>query len=131
MHDRNTNRKTAQAMLRATQRLGLGGSLLLLTGCSWQWVRHSHDAVALQPALASCTIEAEQRFPVRNEVAQKTVYADQYERCRKTADCDGKKYARVSRPHTESYSMDVNADSRRDQMDGCMMRKGWRSELKW
>lgn len=111
--------------------LGVAGSMLLLTGCSWQWVRHSHDAVALQPALASCTVESEQRFPVRNEVAQKTVYSEQSERCSKSEDCDGKKYKTVTRPRTESYALDVNAESRRNQMQACMAKKGWRSELKW
>ncbi|WP_233268257.1 hypothetical protein [Pantoea sp. BAV 3049] len=104
---------------------------LILCGCSSQWVASRPGAEALSSARPACETQSEKKFPVKNEVAQRTVYSQKYETCKKNEECDGKKYKTTERPETESYVMDVNKDSRRNEFYGCMSVKGWEYETKW
>ncbi|TQI80948.1 hypothetical protein FHU10_4154 [Serratia fonticola] len=104
---------------------------MMLAGCSSQWVRDRADAEDFSLAKYGCEAQAESKFPVKNEVAQRTVYTDYYESCKKDENCDGDKYKTVKKPAIESYIMDVNKDSRRGLFNQCMNQKGWKSETTW
>lgn len=103
----------------------------ILSGCFSQWVRNSANAEEFSLAKNSCEEQAESKFPVKNEVAQKTRSTQYKEDCKKDEDCNGKKYRTVRESEIESYVMDVNEDSRRHLLYQCMSRKGWKSETKW
>lgn len=104
---------------------------LLVNGCSSQWVKHRADAQNFADASASCSRQAKQEFPVKNEVAQRTQYTTRYEKCSDTQACNGKKYRSVDRPEIDSYVMDVNHDSREDAYEQCMLDAGWQNETTW
>lgn len=104
---------------------------LMLCGCSSQWVTNRSGAEAFTSARTACEIQSDKKFPVKNEVAQRTVYSQKYEACRKDEECNGKKYKKTERPETESYVMDVNKESRRNAFYSCMSVKGWEYETQW
>ncbi|AJZ90544.1 hypothetical protein RI049_05580 [Cedecea neteri] len=104
---------------------------VLLSGCASQWVKTRGNAEEYTTARASCETQAEQKYPVRNEVAQRTKYTTYYETCGKKEDCGGEKTKAVKRPEIESYVMDVNHDSRDSLFYQCMELKGWESKLQW
>ncbi len=111
--------------------LGLLLCILLVSGCSSQWVKNRADADDFASANARCENQSQQAFPVKNEVAQRTKYNTHYEKCTKTQDCDGKKYRTVERPEIESYVMDVNDGSREALYIQCMGTAGWQNKMKW
>ncbi|HEY3984851.1 hypothetical protein [Cedecea sp.] len=104
---------------------------LLLSGCTSQWVKTRSNAQEYTSARAACETQAQQAFPVRNEVAQRTKYTTYYEACTKKDDCDGEKTRAVKKPEIESYVMDVNSESRDRLFNQCMELKGWESKIKW
>ena len=104
---------------------------LLLSGCASQWVKTRSNAQEYTSARAACETQAQQTFPVRNEVAQRTKYTTYYEACTKKDDCDGEKTRAVKKPEIESYVMDVNSESRERLFTQCMAQKGWESKLLW
>ncbi|AHF79255.1 Lipoprotein (plasmid) [Sodalis praecaptivus] len=106
-------------------------SLFQLSGCTSQWIMNRPTAEDFSSARYACEAQSESKFPVKNEVAQRTVYSQHYEKCKKKEDCDGKKYTTIERPETESYVMDVNKDSRNSEFYRCMRQKGWEKEIKW
>ncbi|AXF77062.1 hypothetical protein LU631_21270 [Erwinia tracheiphila] len=103
----------------------------LLCGCSSHWIKNRATAEDFLTAKTFCEAQAENKFPVKNEVAQKTIYSKKYEKCKKNDDCEGKKYKTTERPETQSYVMDVNDDSRRRSFYQCMSIKGWEKETKF
>lgn len=105
--------------------------LVMLSGCSGQWVKSKTTAEDFSTANIFCEIQSEKKFPVKNEVAQRTSYSNKYEKCQKFDDCDGKKYKTIERPVTESYVIDVNKDSRKGNFLQCMNTKGWKKETKF
>ncbi|TCV96702.1 hypothetical protein [Biostraticola tofi] len=104
---------------------------LLLCGCASQWVKNRATAEDFSSANAACTDISENKYPVKNKVAQRTNYVKTAERCKKGEDCGGKKYQTTERPETQSYVMDVNSDSRYDEFYRCMTGKGWQQEMRW
>ncbi|MFT8212121.1 MAG: hypothetical protein ACMZI0_18930 [Symbiopectobacterium sp.] len=87
-------------------------TVLLLSGCTtqWvtQWVKNSANAEDFTISKAACEVLSEEKFPVKNE-----------------------KYISGKRLETQSYVMDVNADSRQALFKQCMKLRGWTSETKW
>lgn len=85
------------------------------------------DAEDLETAKAACSEQAEDKFPVKNEVAQRTVYNTHYEVCR---DCkkgsDKPDYEFVNKPEIQSYALDVNLKSRQYFFHQCMIKRGWK-----
>lgn len=106
-------------------------AVFLLCGCSTQWIMTRSTAEAFSSAKYTCEAQSENKFPVKNEVAQRTKYSNHYEKCKNKKDCDGKDYTLTERPETESYVMDVNEGSRRQAFLSCMTQKGWESKIKW
>lgn len=105
---------------------------LSLGGCAGGWVPTRGNVEDLTTVQAACNSQAERKFPVKNEVAQKTEYTEHEERARA---CLGKtedecKVIKVFRePKTVSYAMDVNKESRDNEFYGCMSAGGW--SWKW
>lgn len=81
---------------------------------------------------AGCRAQAGEHWPVRNEVATRTVYEDQRVPCRIDEVCaiDGK-YNLVPMPKLESYIVDVNASDRSSEFGDCMAGAGWQQQLIW
>lgn len=104
---------------------------LLLFGCTTQWVKNSANADDFTVSKGACEVLSEQKFPVKNEVAQKTQYTPYYLPCGKRDDCKNEKYILRQQSETQSYVMDVNSGSRQDLFKQCMKLSGWTSETKW
>lgn len=104
---------------------------LLLSDCTTQWVRNSANADDFTISKGACETLSEEKFPVKNEVAQRTQYKSYYLPCGKRDDCKNEKYISGQRPETESYVMDVNSSSRQTLFNQCMKLRGWTSETKW
>lgn len=102
----------------------------VLSGCSTQWVKNRFNAEDFSFAKEICEEKAGNKFPVKNEVAQRTKYTRFYETCLKNEICDGNKYKTVRQPEIESYVMDVNKDSRDNFFYQCMSQLGWKAETK-
>lgn len=105
--------------------------VVVLTGCTTQWVKIRTTSEDLVTAKKNCDIQAEKKFPVKNEIAQKTTYDTQYENCEKKEDCGGEKYRTIRLPQVESYVMDVNEESRRNEFTHCMNSRGWEEQTHW
>ncbi|HGJ5854683.1 MAG TPA: hypothetical protein ACHBZ9_10520 [Arsenophonus nasoniae] len=97
----------------------------LISGCASQWVRNSLNAEDFSVAEIFCREQSENKFPVKNEVAQRT-NVKRHETWQKN-----EKYQTVLIPEIDSYIIDVNKDSRRQFFYDCMSQKGWESEIKW
>ncbi|MBG6242689.1 MAG: hypothetical protein EKE20_12945 [Candidatus Symbiopectobacterium sp. Dall1.0] len=104
---------------------------LLLSGCTTQWVKSSANAEDFTISKGACETLSEEKFPVKNEVAQRTQYTSYYLPCGKKDDCKNEKYISGQRPETQSYVMDVNSGSRQALFNQCMKLRGWTSETKW
>ena len=100
-------------------------SLFTLCGCAGKWVSNGLSSESFGSADHTCTLESRKMYPVRNEVAQRTRFEQQVEKCKKKEDCDGKNYKVTEVPGIESYAMDVNEDSRKDHYKACMQENGW------
>ncbi|PAV01088.1 hypothetical protein CBG25_18730 [Arsenophonus sp. ENCA] len=97
----------------------------LISGCSSQWVRINLNAEDFSLAKSFCEKQSENKFPVKNEVAQRT-HVKHHEIWQKK-----EKYQTVLIPEIDSYVIDVNKHSRRQFFYHCMNQKGWKSETKW
>lgn len=117
---------------RAMGMMGVIGIALASSGCTMEWVRMDAGARPFGPAHSSCRAQADDRWPVRNEVATRTVYEDRKVPCRLDEVCaiDGK-YNMVPMPKEESYIVDVNASDRSSEFGACMAGAGWQQQLIW
>ncbi|KAF1017312.1 MAG: hypothetical protein GAK31_00575 [Stenotrophomonas maltophilia] len=108
------------------------GVVLVSSGCAMEWVRMDREAPAFGPTHTGCRAKAGEHWPVRNEVATRTVYEDQRVPCRLDETCtiDGK-YNMVPMPKLESYIVDVNASDRSSEYSDCMAGAGWQQQLIW
>lgn len=90
---------------RAMGMMGVIGIMLASSGCTMEWVKMDAGARSFGPAHASCRARADDHWPVRNEVATRTVYEDRKVPCRLDEVCaiDGK-YNMVPMPKEESTS---------------------------
>lgn len=98
---------------------------LLLLGCTSKWEPIGVPEWTYQEADSQCEFDSFKQFPVRNEVAQKTVYKKITKKCKKSDECGKAETYEDQVPATESYILDVNEDSRTREYGQCMKRKGW------
>jgi len=117
---------------RAMVFLGVISVVLASSGCAMEWVRMDAAAPPFGATHAGCRAQAGEHWPVRNEVATRTVYEDQRVPCRLDEVCaiDGK-YNMVPMPKEESYIVDVNASDRSSEFNACMAGAGWQQQLIW
>lgn len=115
---------------RAMVFLGVISVVLASSGCAMEWVRMDAAAPPFGATHAGCRAQAGEHWPVRNEVATRTVYEDQRVPCRLDEVCaiDGK-YNMVPMPKEESYIVDVNASDRSSEFNACMAGAGWQQQL--
>ena len=67
-------------------------SVLLLSGCSSVWVEvPGGSEYTRAEANAFCEPESHKLYPVKNEVAQRSVMRDVEKRCKKDDDCGNRK----------------------------------------
>jgi hypothetical protein len=101
---------------RAMVFLGVISVVLASSGCAMEWVRMDAAAPPFGATHAGCRAQAGEHWPVRNEVATRTVYEDQRVPCRLDEVCaiDGK-YNMVPMPKEESY----------------IAGAGWQQQLIW
>lgn len=99
---------------------------MLLSGCAHEWTRPGATPTQRDQALESCTVQAEQKFPVRNELAVHTGYAMEYGFCNEMMmACFPGDTVRILVPQSDSRVVDVNERSREQTVDRCMRRDGW------
>lgn len=102
------------------------GASLLMAGCAHQWTRPGATPQMRQQELEACTVQAEQKFPVRNEMAIYSGYTMEYGFCNEMMmACFSGDPIRILVPQTESRVVDVNEKSREHTINQCMSRKGW------
>ncbi|EFH7844033.1 hypothetical protein GJ336_21860 [Escherichia coli] len=99
----------------------------ILSGCTTEWQRTRYDAQDLSTAQYECETLAENKYPVKNRVAERTVYETHVEKCRRNKHCK-QKYD--SSPTVQSYVIDVNEHTRYEWMELCMQQRGWISKVK-
>ncbi|MEG0193806.1 MAG: hypothetical protein RR831_03955 [Stenotrophomonas sp.] len=128
----STKDRSISMITRAMGMMGVIGIVLASSGCTMEWVRMDAAARPFGPAHSSCRAQADDHWPVRNEVATRTVYEDRKVPCRLDEVCaiDGK-YNMVPMPKEESYIVDVNASDRSSEFNACMAGAGWQQQLIW
>lgn len=98
----------------------------LVTGCAHQWTRPGATPAMRQQELEACGVQAEQKFPVRNEMAIYSGYTMEYGFCNEMMmACFPGDPIRILVPQTESRVVDVNEQSRERMVEQCMRKKGW------
>ena len=100
--------------------------LVALSGCAHQWTRPGATPQQRYQALASCSEQAEQKFPVRNELAVYGGYTVAYGFCNEMMmACFPGDPVRFMVPQISSQVVDINERSRAQALDQCMRRDGW------
>ncbi|CAM3258966.1 hypothetical protein XNC1_2660 [Xenorhabdus nematophila ATCC 19061] len=102
-----------------------------LTACTTQWVPTTGNPTPFYEASQTCHETASKLFPVKNEVAQRSILKTVRQSCVNGVECGKKGYYNQSVPVTESYVIDVNRDSRNHYYDSCMQQKGWKQKIKY
>lgn len=100
---------------------------LVLSGCTTKWEPLNNPTLTLQETKKLCHGNALAQYPVRNEVATRSVQQPTFSKCnKKDDDCysNGYKYEKIF--GVESYSMDVNENSRNSVFLACMEQNGWK-----
>nr|WP_282550447.1 MULTISPECIES: hypothetical protein [Providencia] len=106
--------------------------ILLLSGCTSVWVPVSGGSQYTQSeARATCKPEAMHLYPVKNEVAQRSVMSSVEKKCKKDDDCGKETTYKEQTPVTESYVLDVNENTRNNYYLECMETKGWLKKDKY
>lgn len=82
------------------------------------------NAEAFSDATRYCKDISLGNYPVKNEVAQRTVYNKYREECNNNNKCGDDGYKRSDKPKIESYILDVNESSRYVSYLSCMKDKG-------
>ncbi|MDA5546261.1 hypothetical protein OP862_07010 [Yersinia massiliensis] len=100
---------------------------LVLSGCATKWEPLNNPTLTLQEAKKLCHEKAQAQYPVRNEVATRSVQQPTYIKCNKKDDgCSSSGYKSDKVLGFESYAMDVNEDSRNSMFLACMETNGWK-----
>ncbi|WP_244590528.1 hypothetical protein [Xenorhabdus mauleonii] len=102
-----------------------------LTACTTQWVPATGNPTPFNEATQICNESASKIFPVKNEVAQKSVIRTVRQACVNGVQCGKEGYYNQSVPVTESYVIDVNRDSREQYFFNCMNQKGWKQKIRY
>lgn len=115
-------------MTRILRRRVAGGLFsLILSGCSSHWEKPNGSSPLWD--LDTCNIQAEARYPVKNEVVYSTSY-DQLSTLSCTEEERKKDNKRCSStrmlPTLRSGITDVNAATRMQLTEACMKGRGWR-----
>lgn len=100
--------------------------VLSTVSCSSKWERIGNLSENFDIANVNCQRISQNKFPVRNEVAQETIYKPRLKFCEDKKECDGKKYKIHESQEIRSYSIDVNEISRNKIFDSCMKKSGWK-----
>ncbi|MBG6248821.1 MULTISPECIES: hypothetical protein [Symbiopectobacterium] len=103
---------------------------VLLSGCSTRWVKIRDNPTDHVTSRTLCRVSAEQRFPVRNEVINRTNYRTVTEPCDYKRWCGGQKYRTYDVEKLQSYVTDVNDGSRNSSYHDCMLDNGWQQQTK-
>lgn len=104
----------------------------LLSGCTTVWINGRVDALPLAEAKMHCEGVAHQRFPVKNEVAQRSVVWDEQGTTVSSEGNERKHHPwHLRREKMESYIMDVNKPDRDAVFEQCMADDGWIKERRW
>ncbi|BBG31254.1 hypothetical protein [Zymobacter palmae] len=104
----------------------IGSAALLMAGCAHQWTRPGATPQMRQQELGACSAQAEQKFPVRNEMAIYSGYTMEYGFCNEAMmACFPGDPIRIVVPQVESHVVDVNEKSREHTVAQCMRAKGW------
>lgn len=112
--------------IRASRPLAMAASLLMVAGCAHQWTRPGATPLMRQQELEACNVQAEQKFPVRNEIAVYSGYTMEYGFCNEMMmSCFPGDPIRILVPQTTSQVVDVNEKSRESVVEQCMHKKGW------
>ncbi|AHK21491.1 hypothetical protein BF17_21120 [Yersinia similis] len=104
----------------------------IISGCSSSWEPIGQAPLTLEATKSLCNSESLIRFPIKNEVAQRTIQQTVTIKCKTGEECSkngGYKYENKS--VLESYPMDVNKQSRNANFSDCMGKNGWQRETKW
>lgn len=105
----------------------------LLSGCTSVW--HAYPgSPPFSDASSLCRSKGRLQFPVKNEVAYRTVYAKREEPCRGAGEkCDDekRKINYVEHPEIQTYVLDINEYDRDQEYTACMSRQGWRLKSDW
>ncbi len=102
-----------------------------LTACTTQWVPATGNPIPFNEATQICNDASLSLFPVKNEVAQRSVLKTVRQSCVNGVECGKDGYYNQSVPVTESYVMDVNQSSRNQYYNHCMKQKGWKQKIKY
>lgn len=101
-------------------------SAILLSGCSATWEPVGAPTLTLQQAKSLCDDTTLAQYPVKNEVATRSVEKQVSLKCKKDdADCNSSGYKYENKLGVESYPMDVNLNSRKKAFSACMEKNGW------
>lgn len=103
----------------------------MISGCSTSWEPMGQTILTLDESKNVCNTESLTRFPIKNEVAQRTVQKQVAVKCKAGGECPKSGYRYENKPALESYSMDVNKQSRNEDFSICMEKNGWRRDTKW
>lgn len=103
--------------------------ILFLSACSGKWEKNGSYGRTFDAANHVCEEESALKFPIRNEVAQRTKYGSHVQNCDNKDECNGKNYKVTEVPLTESYVMDVNEKSRESSYLSCMKKEGWEKKF--
>ncbi|MGL4485747.1 MAG: hypothetical protein ACRCUG_01800 [Yersinia sp. (in: enterobacteria)] len=102
-------------------------SAIMLSGCSVTWEPLNNPTLPLQEAKRLCDDTALAQYPVKNEVATRSVEKQITLMCKKDdKDCNSSGYKIEQKLGVESYVMDVNVNSRKTAFLSCMEKNGWK-----
>lgn len=104
----------------------------LLIGCSSHWVKPDGSSPLWD--LDKCSIQAEIRYPVKNEVLYRTKRDYSYiSTCskKKREKNDGSCYFSLPTWELENDIVDVNRPTRNSFINSCMKMSGWIREYKY
>ncbi|AYM90333.1 hypothetical protein ACMV5I_00595 [Serratia sp. T13T92] len=101
---------------------------IILSGCAATWEPLGTPTLSLQEANSLCDTESLAQYPVKNEVATRSVEKQVSLKCNKDDDgCNSSGYKYENKLGVESYPLDVNINSRKAAFTACMAKQGWRN----
>lgn len=113
--------------MKPSYSFGILTVVALLSGCSATWEPIGTPKLQLQEAKNICNDLALSQYPVKNEVATRSVEKQISVKCNKDeAGCESSGYKQVKKLGVESYPMDVNERSRAKSFLSCMEKNGWK-----
>ncbi|AHG22281.1 hypothetical protein Z042_23770 [Chania multitudinisentens RB-25] len=99
---------------------------IILSGCSTPWEPIGNPAMTLQNTQDVCKSSSLSLFPIKNEVATRSVEKQISIKCNNKENCDKSGYRYEKKLGVESYSLDVNKHSRQAAFSSCMEKNGWK-----